>query len=319
MINSTQLDLFYIFAFTFGLLIFASITSYILLYLQPKNTTFKKVKTIIKGWWFIASYLMACFVFPPWSLLLGFAVISIFAIREYYRLSRLGPLAPKLAFLLVIFIFLQYGILTQGNWPLFQVFPILFLLLALPLFIVLTSTYSRLAEVISSFVGPVLIFHFLAFAPALYLFGLQTWGQETKALYLVFAVIFLTEANDIMQFLAGKSLGRRKITPEISPNKTEAGFLGGLIGSATLAYLLLPRIIGLPPFVALGLGLLISFFGILGDLLFSSVKRYFGEKDFSNALPGHGGYLDRLDSMILTLPAAYYYLWFIKLMVEPQL
>jgi phosphatidate cytidylyltransferase len=126
----------------------------------------------------------------------------------------------------------------------------------------------------------------------------------------LFTVIFLTEINDILQFIAGKSFGRKKIVPGISPNKTEAGFIGGLLGTTALATIILPKLVGFSPMVAAGLGLLIAFTGILGDLFFSAVKRYFDTKDFSDKIAGHGGYLDRLDSLIFTLPISYYYFWY---------
>jgi phosphatidate cytidylyltransferase len=186
------------------------------------------------------------------------------------------------------------------------------IIVCLPPLAIFTDGIKRMPELVASLMGPIMAFHFLACLPALYLVSRKEWGGESFAMLSVFVLIFLTEGNDVLQFLCGKMWGKRKITPEVSPNKTEAGFIGGLVLTTCLGMYFFAQILGFSIFEGALLGFLISLYGIQGDLYFSTLKRYFGTKDFSDALPGHGGYLDRLDSLILTSPIVFYAIWFLK-------
>lgn len=134
----------------------------------------------------------------------------------------------------------------------------------------------------------------------------------TTGVKLVLLLVITTECNDIFQYLTGKRFGKRKIAPRISPNKTVEGFLGGLILTPLLANLLgiffLPDR-GIACYTLLGLGIAVS--GFCGDLFISKIKRRAGVKDTGKLIPGHGGLLDRADSLIFSAPLFY---WFIRLM-----
>ncbi len=121
----------------------------------------------------------------------------------------------------------------------------------------------------------------------------------------------ITAGSDTAAFLVGSRWGRRKLCPQISPKKTVEGAVGG-VGGAVLAALLLavffPVDYGWPIIVVLAIGL--SFVGMAGDLLESSIKRGTGAKDSGRLLAGHGGVLDRVDSLFLSAPALYYLLIF---------
>jgi phosphatidate cytidylyltransferase len=121
----------------------------------------------------------------------------------------------------------------------------------------------------------------------------------------LFYLFVLTALNDIGQFVVGKWLGKQKIATRISPNKTWQGLAGGVALSLLLS-LSLGRYLHLAGTVhLLGFGLLLSLGGFGGDLLFSAAKRRLGLKDFSRLIPGHGGILDRVDSLVLTAPLLY--------------
>lgn len=129
---------------------------------------------------------------------------------------------------------------------------------------------------------------------------------------LVLLLVITTECNDIFQYLTGKMFGKRKIAPHISPNKTVEGFLGGLLLTPVLTnllgFFLLPGR-SIVFYTLLGLG--IAFVGFCGDLFISRVKRRAGVKDTGRLIPGHGGLLDRVDSLIFSAPLFY---WFIRFM-----
>src|SRR5262249_42317673 len=135
--------------------------------------------------------------------------------------------------------------------------------------------------------------------------------------YRPFMIMLLlaVESNDVFAFVVGKALGRRKLAPNTSPNKTVAGALGALLLTTLLVAVLGPFVfVGTEmdswPLLA-GLGLIVSCVGQLGDLMLSSIKRDLGIKDTGATIPGHGGLLDRFDSLILVAPAAFHYVGYV--------
>jgi len=122
---------------------------------------------------------------------------------------------------------------------------------------------------------------------------------------MILYLILLTEFNDVFQFCWGKTFGRHKIIPWISPNKTWQGFLGGL-GSTIVLALLLRDLASYFWWQALLAGLVIGHMGFFGDLTISAIKRDLGRKDTSKSIPGHGGFMDRLDSLSFASLAFFY-------------
>ena len=299
-------------AISFGILSFASILTLILKKFKPDNPTFPKVWTIIKTWWSIAIFLLVGVGTAPWGLIICFTVLSILAAREYYQHSKLLELKNTLFYILTVFIILEYGFLALEKYTVFQILPILTIIVCLPPLAIFTDGLKRMPELVASLIGPIFAFHCLACLPALFLACNKAWGGESFAMLSVFTLILLTEGNDVLQFLCGKMWGKRKITPIVSPNKTEAGFIGGLVLTTGLGTYIFSQVLNFSLIEGALLGFLISLYGIQGDLYFSTLKRYFGTKDFSDALPGHGGFLDRLDSLILTAPVVFYAFWFLK-------
>lgn len=135
-------------------------------------------------------------------------------------------------------------------------------------------------------------------------FARLPFGPDVNLAWL-FYLFILTALNDIGQFIGGKLFGRNKIAPRISPNKTWQGLGGGLIISQLVSHTL-------GAYLALGASarlatyaVLLSVGGLTGDLIFSAAKRYLSIKDFSQLIPGHGGILDRVDSLVVTAPLLY--------------
>lgn len=134
-------------------------------------------------------------------------------------------------------------------------------------------------------------------------------AEDTRIAWL-FYLFAMTALNDIGQFIIGKTLGKQKIAARISPNKTWQGLGGGMLVSL-LASLVLGgylQLAGLPQLLLLAL--LMSLGGFAGDMLFSAAKRFLGIKDFSSLIPGHGGILDRVDSLVVTAPLLYFAIYF---------
>lgn len=139
-------------------------------------------------------------------------------------------------------------------------------------------------------------------------FPLSNLGEGFSP-FIVFGIIALTWANDTGAYLAGSRWGKRLLLEKISPKKTWEGFGGGLFSSLLISLALSSVFQELPPGTWLGLAIIVSFFGPAGDLTESYMKRQCDVKDAGSLLPGHGGFLDRFDSLIFILPAASAYLW----------
>ncbi len=127
---------------------------------------------------------------------------------------------------------------------------------------------------------------------------------------MVLFLVILTQLNDVFQFCWGKTLGRRKILPTISPGKTWEGFLGGVATTTALSMVLAPWLTPMNTLLAFFAGLGIGCFGFMGDVCVSAVKRDLGLKDTSQLLPGHGGILDRVDSLTYTAPLFFHFVHF---------
>ncbi len=296
---------------TLALLSFATALTWVLHIQKPKNNTLAKVKIIIKSWWVIAGAFFIAISLGFWGVFSLFALVSVYGLMEYVRISNL-PFKKTLFIVIALGVLSPYLSLYAAQERFFLASPIILIIWLCPLVVIIHPSVERYTATVASTIGIILITHCLAHVPALMRFHLDLWNDNNSAALASLAFIFLVQINDVFQFLNGKLFGKRKITPEISPNKTEAGFIGGAILSSLLGGVLFSKIIGLSFFLACILGLALSLTGMLGDLMFSGFKRYLGVKDFSTLLPGHGGLLDRLDSLVLTAPVFYYFITFFK-------
>lgn len=147
-----------------------------------------------------------------------------------------------------------------------------------------------------------------------YTLGHLLWLRNlTDGAFLVFFVLWVTWAGDTAAYVIGTIWGTRPLAPQLSPHKTLEGFLGSLVVAPIMAWVghvwFLPMVTSMDCLV---LGLLLTILGVVGDLSESALKRHVGIKDTSALIPGHGGIFDRIDSLLLSVPAFYYYVKFVK-------
>ena len=131
--------------------------------------------------------------------------------------------------------------------------------------------------------------------------------------FLIFFVLLVTWGGDAAAYFIGRGFGSRPLSPILSPKKTIEGLLGGLIGATIIAWM--ASLWFLPTFTVIDcviLGIALTLLGTIGDLSESAFKRQAGAKDSGSLIPGHGGFLDRIDSLLLTVPTFYYYMVVIK-------
>ncbi|MDO5597055.1 MAG: phosphatidate cytidylyltransferase [Acidaminococcus sp.] len=137
---------------------------------------------------------------------------------------------------------------------------------------------------------------------------LPLWGPMSLGEALLWTVMFATWASDTFAYFGGRAFGRTKLLPRVSPKKTREGALCGFIGCVLTVWLLGNVWLGYPLLPVLLLGIGIGIFAPLGDLVESILKRSCDIKDSGNFFPGHGGVLDRCDSLIFSVPFAYYFI-----------
>ena len=144
--------------------------------------------------------------------------------------------------------------------------------------------------------------YFVSYVPALLM--LQIPGYERQAPKLMFFLVLVVQSSDVLQYIWGKTVGRRRLAPSISPNKTWEGLVGG-IASATLLGTAIWWATPFSPGAAALMALTITIMGFAGGLIMSAIKRDRGVKDYGTLIAGHGGVLDRIDSLCFAAPSSF--------------
>jgi phosphatidate cytidylyltransferase len=301
----------YILLTVFGVLFFATAANFTLSLVKPKNETFKKVKVIIKSWWFITTPFVVALGWQKWGILILFYILSVFILFEYFKISKVKYKRYGLISLLILSS-LHYLTIAFNAYYLFLILIPLSCLWLVPGLVIFRATISDLELVFSVFFGNAFIIYYLSHIPALVAMPENAGLSNEQASLGLVVLLFLTWGNDVFQFITGKGFGKTKIIPDVSPNKTIGGFIGGMICTTVIAFFTLGPILKLENKVAIIFGFVLSITGMFGDLFFSAVKRNIGVKDFSDLLPGHGGLLDRCDSLIFTAPIFFHFLSLLK-------
>ena len=234
--------------------------------------------------------------------------MSFWAMKEYVTLLKTRPADHHALVFTFLAIPIQYlWIALNPPWyGMFIIFIPVYMMLALPVRMVLSKETKGFIESASQIQWGLMIFVF-GLSHMAYLLTFPTLGDgAANGRTLVLFLVFVVEMSDVLQYIWGKTLGRHKIIPTVSPNKTWEGFIGG-IASAMLLSL---AIRFLTPF-SIRETLMVSFFitvaGFCGGAVMSAVKRDFGVKDFGSVIPGHGGMLDRVDSLCYAAPIFFHY------------
>lgn len=259
-----------------------------------------------RSWTYIVLSLSVVILAPTSIGTLLLAYLSFIAFREMISIS--GFRAADRTALLVAYaaIPVQYYFAYTQQLNLFFFFLPIGMAVLIPFILIGTGKTAAIGRSMALIPSILLLTVFMLSYLAL-LLNNDSLGKPTGALLLF--VLLTTGLNDVFQFVWGKSFGKRKIIPAISPNKTWEGFIGGIITTACLAYLLrfLTPLTGQQVLLT-GLGIGIA--GFAGDILISAIKRDLKLKDTGDTIPGHGGIMDRLDSLVLTAPVFYYLLQF---------
>ena len=288
-----------------GVLVIASIAVAALRRLRPA-TDWSELAARVRAWWIMAAVFFGAIAVSDTVSLVFFAFMSYWAMKEYVTLLVTRPADHRTLFLAFLAIPVQYYWIGIGWYGMFIIFIPVYMFLFLPIRQFLSRETSGFVASTSQIHWGLMAFVFCLSHMAFLLRLGAVPGTQVNGRTLILFLVFVVEMSDVLQYIWGKALGRHKIIPTVSPNKTWEGFLGGIASTAVLSL----AIRSLTPFgvgETLLVALLITVAGFCGGAVMSAVKRDFGVKDFGGLIPGHGGMLDRVDSLCYAAPVFLHY------------
>jgi phosphatidate cytidylyltransferase len=265
------------------------------------NPVVENLNARINAWWVMVAAIGLAFAFGKAGVVVLFAFASFAALREYITLS---PTARgdhwALAAMFFVVLPVQYWLIWIEWYGLYSIFIPVYVFLLLPIVAALKGDTTRFMERVSQVQWGLMICVFcVSHVPAL--LTLEIPAYEGRGLLLIAFLVLVVQSSDVLQYVWGKLLGRRKVAPLLSPSKTWEGLIGG-VASATLLGAALWWLTPFSPMQAGLMALLINLMGFFGGLVMSAIKRDRGVKDWGHMIAGHGGMLDRLDSVIFAAP-----------------
>jgi phosphatidate cytidylyltransferase len=288
----------------FGFLTIATLISLILKKWasgEKMKATLNNVMQRITAWWIIFGLYLVALLNGKIGLLILFGIISFLALREFITITPTNSGDHK-ALWVIFFLILpaQYYLIGIAWYGLFTILIPVYAFVLLPMLTTLAGEFQHYFERTAKIQWGVMIcVYCVSHAPALLIINIPNYHGQTGKLLLF--LILVVELSDVFQFLWGKCCGKHKILPNVSPNKTWEGFLGGTL-TASLIGMGCWWATPFHPIQALLLSMMITLLGFGGDLTLSAIKRDLGIKDYSSIIPGHGGIMDRIDSLCFAAP-----------------
>ena len=268
---------------------------------ERAQATVHNLNARINAWWVMSAIFAVSVLIGPIGSVILFALLSFLALREFITLVPTRP-ADHRVLLWSFFIItpLQYVLVGIQWYGLFSILIPVYAFLFLALRVAMSGDTNRFLERVSAIQWALMIcVYSLSYAPAL--LGLSIRGHGKPGAILLLFLVIVVQGSDVLQYIFGKLFGRHPIAPHVSPNKTVEGFIGGVLAATLLGTLLWWA----TPFAiwqATLQSLIIALAGFAGGLVMSAVKRDRGIKDFGTIIAGHGGILDRVDSLTFAAP-----------------
>jgi phosphatidate cytidylyltransferase len=289
----------------FGVLVVASIMVLALRLAKP-GKNFSELSARVWGWWIMVALFFGAIAVPNKISLIFFGFLSFWALKEYVTLLKTRPADHRALVWAFIAVPVQYIWVGMDWYGMFVLFIPVYMFLWLPMRLVLARETTGFVASASQIQWGLMAFVFGLSHLAMLLIWPAIPGTAANGRTLLLFLVFVVEISDVLQYCWGKTLGRHKIIPTVSPNKTWEGFLGGII-STSLVSLALRFLTPFDPLETIVVALLITIAGFFGGAVMSAVKRDFGVKDFGTLIPGHGGMLDRMDSLCWAAPVFFHY------------
>ena len=292
------------------ILIIASVCVALLRRRSPETDRTELVQRI-RSWWIIVTLFTVAMVMSRTVLVIFFAFVSFLALKEYISIVPTRRADRRVLFWAYLAIPAQYYWVAQAWYGMFIIFIPVYVFLLLPLRMVIIGETKEFLRAAGTLHWGIMTLVF-GISHIAYLLALpETKNPAAGGAGLVLFLVFLTQFNDVAQYIWGKMLGRHKIIPHVSPNKTWEGFLGGVATTTLLSIVSATWLTPLRIESAAVAGLLISVAGFIGDVTISALKRDIGLKDSGSMVPGHGGILDRIDSLTYTAPLFFHFVYYL--------
>jgi phosphatidate cytidylyltransferase len=289
-------------------LIVASIAGWILSRRTTSDAGRAMVENInarIRAWWIMALLFVVAVASDAVGSVLLFSTISFLALREFVTLMPTRPGDHRALFWCFFVVTpLQYYLIWIGWYGMFSILIPVYVSIFLAIRTALSGDTSRFLErAATNQWGLMICVYFVSYVPALLM--LRIPGYEHQNAKLMFFLVLVVQLSDVLQYVWGKSIGSRPISPSISPNKTREGLVGGTL-SATAVGAAIWWATPFSPMAAAIMALILTMTGFAGGLIMSAIKRDRGVKDYGDLIPGHGGMLDRIDSLCFAAPVFFH-------------
>ena len=259
----------------------------------------------VRAWWVMIGVFVFAYMLGKTATIVLFAATSFFALREFITLTPTRPgdhRALSIAFFVLIPV--QYWLIYDEWYALFSIFIPVYAFLLLPSLSALAEDTEHFLERTAKIQWAVMItIYCISHVPALLM--LEIPGYHAQMALLLFYMLLVVQVSDVLQYVFGKLFGRTKIAPVVSPSKTVEGFVGGAAGATAIGaamYWITP----FTPLEAAGMAFVTVLMGFLGGLVLSAMKRSIGAKDWGTMIEGHGGMMDRMDSVSFAAPVFFH-------------
>ena len=292
-----------------GMLVAATLIQFFLAKKNPQQD-YTELRQRITSWWWMIGLLFAFLSIGRNAAIAFFGFVSFLALKEFLSIVPTRQADRRVVFWAYLSIPVQYYWVATGWYGMFIIFIPVYMFLFIPMRMVLKGETEGFIKSAGILHWAVMLTVF-SVSHIAYLLALPEKNSLAGGIGLVLYLLFMTQFNDVSQYLWGKLLGKRKIIPKVSPNKTWEGFIGGVFTITLVAGLVAPLLTPLSIVEGFVAGLIISLSGFIGDVVISSVKRDLNIKDSGQLIPGHGGILDRMDSLIYTAPLFFHYIYYL--------
>jgi phosphatidate cytidylyltransferase len=291
-----------------AVLVIASLVGYALKTFVAKGQPHAVIDNLnarIKAWWVMVLVISGAFLFGKDGVIVLFLFISFVALREFMTLTytRSGD-HNALAASFFIVLPAQYFFIYIEWYGLYSIFIPVYAFLILPILEVTAGDTTRFLERAAKMQWGLMICVFcISHVPAL--LTLEIPGYEGRNILLIVFLVLVVQSSDVLQYVWGKLFGKHKIAPDVSPSKTLEGLVGGVISATALG----ASLWWITPFTvwqAAVMAFAVNVMGFLGGLVMSAIKRDRGVKDWGHMIEGHGGMLDRLDSVVFAAPVFFH-------------
>ncbi len=259
----------------------------------------------VNAWWIMSATIGGALLGGERATIILFTLVSFFALREFITLTPTRRGDHRVLFWAFFIITpLHYWTVATHWYGLFNILIPVYAFLFIPMRIALVGDTQNFLERTAKIQwGLMVAVYFASYGPALHILTIP--GYEGRHGFLIFFLFFVVQISDVLQYTWGKLCGRRKIAPLVSPSKTLGGLVGGGL-SACGAGAALWWITPFTPLQAAGMSAVIVMMGFFGGLVMSAVKRDRGVKDYGDLIPGHGGIVDRIDSLCFAAPVFFH-------------